>query len=89
LAEATRRFADLVQRELEEARATGVLAPRAPERDAWIINKLVMAVFHHYSFADDEAADTVAEDVWQFCLAAVGGTARTTRAKSRLRRIVS
>lgn len=75
LAEATRPFADLVQRELEEGRAAGVLAPRDPERDAWIINKLVMAVFHHYAFADDEAADTVAEDVWQFCFAAVGGTA--------------
>jgi hypothetical protein len=26
----------------------------------------VVAVVHHYSFADD-AAGTVAEDVWQFC----------------------
>jgi AcrR family transcriptional regulator len=73
LAEANRPFADLVQRELEAARAAGRLAPRAPERDAWIINQLVMAVFHYYSFADDGGADTVADDVWQFCLGAVGG----------------
>jgi len=74
LAAATKPFADLVQRELEEARATGRLTPRSPERDAWIVNRLVMSVFHHYSFAADaEDASTVAEDVWLFCLAAVGG----------------
>ena len=34
-----------------------------------------MSVFHHYSFAADaEDASTIAEDVWLFCLAAVGGT---------------
>jgi AcrR family transcriptional regulator len=73
LARANRPFADLVQRELEEARAAALLAPRAPERDAWIINQLVMAVFHYYAFVE-EPAGTVADDVWQFCLAAVGGT---------------
>ena len=79
LADANRPFADLVQRELEEAQATGRLAPHDPERDAWIINKLVMAVFHHYAFADDDAAGTVAEDVWQFCYAAVGGAVAERR----------
>ncbi len=72
LAEATRPFADLVQRELEVARDAGLLAPRDPERDAWLINKLVMSVFHHYAFAgDDVNVSSVTEDVWQFCLAAV------------------
>ena len=52
LAEATKPFADLVQRELEEARAADLLTPRDPERDAWLINRLVMSVFHHYAFAD-------------------------------------
>jgi AcrR family transcriptional regulator len=74
LAQATKPFADLVQRELEVARDAGVLTPRSPERDAWIINKLVMAVFHHYAFVDDSPdATAIADDVWQFCLAAVGG----------------
>jgi AcrR family transcriptional regulator len=82
LAAANRPFADLVQRELEAGRASGRLAPRTPERDAWIINQLVMAVFHYYSFASDEAPATVAEDVWQFCLAAVGG-APATRAPAK------
>lgn len=77
LAEATRPFAALVQGELEAARDAGLLTPNDPERDAWIINKLVMAVFHHYAFAgDDVAAATVADDVWQFCLGAVGGRPR-------------
>jgi TetR/AcrR family transcriptional regulator len=74
LAAATKPFADLVQGELEAAREAGLLSPRDPERAAWIINKLVMAVFHHYAFAeDDPAAITIADEVWQFCLAAVGG----------------
>ena len=31
-----------------------------------------MSVFHHYAFAgEDDDASTIAEDVWQFCLAAV------------------
>ena len=72
LAEATRPFADLVQHELEQARDAGLLQPRSPERDAWFINKLVMSVFHHYAFAaEEDDASTIAEDVWQFCLAAV------------------
>jgi hypothetical protein len=34
-----------------------------------------MAVFHHYAFVDDSPdATAIADDVWQFCLAAVGGT---------------
>ncbi len=75
LAEAIRPFADLVQRELEEARTAGLLAPRDPERDAWLINKLVLATFHHSAYAGDDPADAtvLAEDVWGFCLAAVGG----------------
>src|SRR4051812_34297569 len=52
LAAATKPFADLVQHELEAGLATGQLHPRDPERDAWIINKLVMAVFHHYAFVE-------------------------------------
>jgi AcrR family transcriptional regulator len=84
LAEATKPFADLVQAELEVALAAGVLTPRDPERDAWLINKLVMAVFHHYAFVDDDAGvATIAEEVWEFCLAAVGGAPRARVSSSR------
>jgi AcrR family transcriptional regulator len=85
LAQATKPFADLVQRELEVARDAGLLAPRSPERDAWMINKLVMSIFHHYAFVDDDPdAATIAEDVWAFCLAAVGGL-RTTKKRATRR----
>jgi hypothetical protein len=64
----------------------GILAtagPDAPPALAHAIaQQLVMAVFHHYSFADD-AAGTVAEDVSQFCYAAVGGTAPARRPQAR------
>lgn len=74
LAAAIQPFADLVQRELEQAAAAGSLAPREPARDAWLISKLVVAVFHHYAFAAEQPdAAAIAEEVWDFCLAAVGG----------------
>lgn len=82
LAEANRPFADLVQSEIEAARAAGLLTPRAPEREAWIINQLGMAVFHYYSFADDDAADTVADDVWHFCIAALGRASQRRRGRT-------
>lgn len=74
LAAANKPFADLVQAELEAGRDAGLLAPRDPALDAWVINKLVMAAFHHYAFVEDEVgAAAVADGVWAFCLAAVGG----------------
>jgi AcrR family transcriptional regulator len=80
LAAATKPFADLVQAELEAGRDAGLLSPRDPERDAWMINKLVMSVFHHYAFVEgDPALASIAEDVCGFCLAAVGGQARRER----------
>ncbi len=73
---ATQPFADLVAAQLELAAAAGTLAPADPRRDAWFITKLVMAVFHHYAFADlpDDVA-TIRDDLWGFCLTAVGGRA--------------
>jgi AcrR family transcriptional regulator len=72
LAAANKPFADLLQGELEKATAAGSLASADPERDAWIINKLVMTVFHHYAFAeDDPAVESVGDDIWRFCLGAV------------------
>jgi TetR/AcrR family transcriptional regulator len=86
LAAATKPFADLVQDILEAARDAGRLTPRDPERDAWMINKLVMSAFHHYAFvADDPTVATVADDVWRFCLAAVGGGAPATTTRRRVK----
>jgi AcrR family transcriptional regulator len=77
MAAATKPFADLVQRALVAAQRDALLTPRDPERDAWLITTIVTAAFHHYAFLpDDPAVDTVAEDVWHFCLGAVGGAPR-------------
>jgi AcrR family transcriptional regulator len=75
MAHATQHFTDLVARQVELAAAEGLLTPRDPQRDAWFVTKLVMAVFHHYAFAGpppDPA--TVDEELWRFCLAALGGS---------------
>jgi hypothetical protein len=48
-------------------------------------------VFHHYDCAGvDEPTDRIAERLWEFCLAAVGGSAQSaspgsTRAKSTMK----
>jgi hypothetical protein len=57
-----------------EATAAGQLRSTDPQRDAWFAMWLVMSVFHHYAFVtSDEHAATVAEDLWNFCLAGFGG----------------
>jgi len=74
IAEATRPFADMVLRQVREAQAKGLLAPADPERDAWHVTRLVMTTYHHYAFATtDESAEEIAEHLWRFCLAALGG----------------
>ena len=84
---ATKPFADLVQRELEAASEAGTLAPRDPAGDAWLITKLVVAVFHHYAFVpDDPGIATAGDDVWLFCLAAVQGPAESARRRGFARR---
>jgi TetR/AcrR family transcriptional regulator len=74
MAHATQHFTDLVARQLELAEAEGLLTPSDVERDAWFVTKLVMAVFHHYAFADPPPdARAVSDDLWVFCWRALGG----------------
>ena len=62
------------------ARRGAAAAETNPQRDAWFVTKLVMAVFHHYAFAEAEAgAITAAEDLWDFCRRALGGSAGADR----------
>jgi TetR/AcrR family transcriptional regulator len=71
--QATQQFADLLVRQLEMARTEGMLPQTNPTRDAWFVTKLVMAVFHHYAFAEaEDGASTAAEDLWDFCRRALG-----------------
>jgi AcrR family transcriptional regulator len=74
MAQASQPFGDLVERELREAAAQGLLRPRDPAADAWFVMKLVMSVYHHYAFATaKEPIDDIARKLWSFCLTALGG----------------
>jgi TetR/AcrR family transcriptional regulator len=83
MSRATQPFTDLVETQLELAVADGTLPTADPARAAWFVTKLVMAVFHHYAFADlpDDATE-IGDDLWGFCLAAVGGRVPATIAGS-------
>jgi len=72
MSRATQPFTDLVARELEAAVAEGSLNSANPAADAWFVTKLVMAVFHHYAFADsDTGSQHVGDDLWDFCVRAL------------------
>jgi TetR/AcrR family transcriptional regulator len=87
MAAASQPFAELVRTELDAAEAAGAITSSDHERDALLISTLVMSVYHEYSFlSDDPRVDTVADDVWAFCLAAIGGTDASPRKRRRVGR---
>lgn len=66
-------YRDLIAEEIEAAVQAGSLHSPDPVRDAWHITQLVMAVFHHYAFAQSEEPDQeVADRLWHFCLFGLG-----------------
>lgn len=74
VSDAMRPFADLLLTEINAAVADGRLHPSPnPQQAAWLVNVLVQSVYHHYAYAT-ERPPTLREDLWQFCLAALGGT---------------
>ncbi len=73
---ATQPFTDLLARELRAAQEAGLLAPADVNRDAELMAMLVRTVYHQYAFAArKEPAEAIAEHVWEFCLAGIGGAA--------------
>lgn len=78
LAEAEKPFVDLLLTEINAGVEAGLLAPANPEWAAWFIAELVRSVYHFYAYAVREA--DVKEQLWQFCLSALGGTTRKPRA---------
>jgi AcrR family transcriptional regulator len=72
IAAATQPFADLLLTEIRLATAAGRLRPADPERAAWFVNELVRSVYHHYAFTAHRSP-TMRDDLWRFCLAALGG----------------
>lgn len=77
---ATQPVTDLLRVELEAGAAAGSLSPRSPERDAWLMTKTLIGAYHHHAFQpDDPAMATLADDVWLYCLGAVGGSREIRR----------
>ncbi|MFI5718805.1 TetR/AcrR family transcriptional regulator [Nocardia sp. NPDC051750] len=79
---ANQPFAVLIERELREAEAAGLLRPNDPAGDAWFAMKLVMSVFHHFAFTPARDSGDAPERLWNFCLAAFGGLTRVAPAGS-------
>jgi AcrR family transcriptional regulator len=74
ISRATEPFTQLVARQLDAAVAAGLLGSTDPERDAWFVTKLVMAVFHHYAFVEARPdVDAIGASLWSFCRSALGG----------------
>jgi len=72
MSHATQHFTDLVARQIVLANEEGLLESSDPRRDAWFITKLVMAVFHHYAFAEAGDARVTGYELWAFCARAIG-----------------
>ena len=74
LAAASQRFADLLVPEIEAAAAAGALDPGDVQVAAWHVTQQSMATFHHYAFATPTAPiEDIADELWSFCLRALGG----------------
>lgn len=77
LAEAEKPFVDLLLGEINAGIEAGLLAPADPEWAAWFVAELVRSVYHYYAYAPRQA--DVKEQLWRFCLTALGGTTRKSR----------
>jgi AcrR family transcriptional regulator len=74
LAEAEKPFVDLLLGEINAAVDAGQLRPADPKWAAWFIVELVRSVYHYYAYVPRQP--DVKEQLWQFCLTALGGTER-------------
>jgi TetR/AcrR family transcriptional regulator len=74
LAEAEKPLVDLLLGEINAAVDAGLLRPADPQSAAWFITELVRSVYHYYAYAERQA--DVKEQLWEFCLTALGGTER-------------
>lgn len=72
MARAVSPFTDLIARQVELANQEGLLDSADPQRDAWLITKLAMSVFHHYAYADVQEPTAIVQHLWTFCARALG-----------------
>lgn len=72
LADAQKPFVDLLRNEIVAGVREGMLRSADPQSDAWFTLELVRSVYHHYAYASGKTP-AVKEDLWRFCLTALGG----------------
>ena len=67
----TQPFIDSTEQRLRDAMQAGALHSSDPHQDAWLVAKLVMAIFHHRAHSpSDPHAVHAKEHLWAFCRAA-------------------
>jgi AcrR family transcriptional regulator len=70
---ATKPYSDLLAREIKAATDAGLLASKDSSHDAWMIDQLVLAVYHHYAFAHaEDSTEVIGDRLWTFVLGALG-----------------
>jgi len=74
LAEAEKPFVDMLLGEINAGVDAGLLRPADPKWAAWFIVELVRSVHHYYAYVPKQP--DVKEQLWEFCLTALGGKAR-------------
>jgi AcrR family transcriptional regulator len=75
IAAADQPIVDLIERELRAAQDIGLLPPTDTGRDAEMIARIAMSVFHHYAFTPGRwSPDDLGDYLWEFCL---GGVSRS------------
>lgn len=74
LERARRPILDLFLATVHDAADEGLLSPADEEFDSFLVTYLLTAMYHYYQFAPRaEPVDLIAERLWVFCHAALGG----------------
>lgn len=81
LAEAEKPFVELLRDAVDCAVAAGELNPFDVQRDSWFVAELVRSVYHFYAFTSPAQGELerVKDQLWQFCLASLGGAGRSSK----------
>lgn len=73
LAQATKPFVDLLEAELQAGIDSGQIRRADPAYTSWLLNQVVVAVYHHYAFAPAaEPYEQIADRLWEFCSSGMG-----------------
>ncbi|MBL7494988.1 TetR/AcrR family transcriptional regulator [Frankia sp. CNm7] len=73
IAAADQPVVDLIERELRAAQDAGLLPPTDTGRDAEMIARVAMSVFHHYAYTSGRwSPEALGEYLWEFCLGGIG-----------------